>query len=564
MRTMKFNKVYLLSHEEKRALTMEFNEGATVLQAGNGFGKSALLKSLYDTFGAEPHRIDQSWRNAHVISAIDFEIDGHLHTIMKFAGTYTVFDASGSKLFQTTSVTQELAPFLADLLDFRLLMTDQREQVLVPPPAYAFAPFYLDQDKSWSSAWEPFRNMYLPRTAATLVDYHSGLKPNAYYVAQAEKDRLAVGLREAEVRLRGLTEAVEQLRAVEPETAVYFNLEDYEAETANLLAESGRLLDQQVAHRTKISELVDARALWFAQIQITRAALSEFDEVFKSAAGHPIDVECPTCGEHYTNDIAARFNIAADTEALIGVLRHAQQQQAKLDSQIEEARREVGEIEVTISRVRAILATRKNDVTFGEVVAAEGRNAATRVLRERLKEVETEISSVGSRMDEIATEMRKSVDRKRSRMIKDFFFARFVSFAQQLDVRVGDDRSASISTTPHARGSEGPRGLAAYNYAFLHTAREFGSSVFCPLVIDAPNQQGQDAVHLPAIISFLVKSRPSGAQLILGVEEAVGISDSDAQIMQVGVRKNQLLSADHFEAVRQHLRPYLAQFVPPS
>jgi predicted ATPase len=36
---------------------MAFVPGVTVIQAANGFGKSALLKSLYDTFGAEPHRI---------------------------------------------------------------------------------------------------------------------------------------------------------------------------------------------------------------------------------------------------------------------------------------------------------------------------------------------------------------------------------------------------------------------------------------------------------------------------------------------------------------------------
>lgn len=561
MRTMKFNRVSLLSREEKRALTMEFDLGATVLRAGNGFGKSALLKSLYDTFGAEPHRIDQTWRNAHVLSAIDFEVDGRSHTIMKFAGTYTVFDSAGKKLLQTTSVTHELAPFFAELLDFRLLMTDQREQVLVPPPAYAFAPFYMDQDKSWSSAWEPFRNMYLPRSAATLAEYHTGLKPNAYYVAQAEKDRLAVGLRNAEVRLQGLTEAIEQLRAVEPETVIYFNLQDFEAETANLLGECARLLDQQATYRVKLSELVDTRALWSAQIQVTRAALSELDEVFKGAAGHPIDVECPTCGEHYTNDIAARFSIAADTEALISVMRHAQEQLGKLDKEMEAVRRNVSEIEVTVSRVRAVLSTRKNDLTFGEVVAAEGRNAASRVLRDRIKEVEGEIGVLSNGIKQIAAEMRRSVDRKRSRMIKEFFSSRFVSFAQELDVRIGDDRSASISTTTHARGSEGPRGLAAYSYAILHTAREFGSSVFCPLVIDAPNQQGQDATHLPAIISFLVKRRPPGSQLILGVEEAAGITDNDAQIANVGVRKNQLLDEAQFEPVRQHLRPYLDQLV---
>lgn len=540
---------------------MEFHADVTVVQAGNGFGKSALLKSLYDTFGAEPHRIDQSWRSANVVSAVDFEVGRQLHTIMKFAGTYTVFDGTGRRAFQTTSVTQELAPFLAELLDFRLLMTDQREQVLVPPPAYAFAPFYLDQDKSWSSAWEPFRNMYLPRSAATLADYHSGLKPNAYYIAQAEKDRLAVRLREAETRREGLIGAVDHLRAVEPEAAIYFDLKDFEAETANLLAESAQLLDRQAAHRVKLSELVETRALWVAQSRVTSAALGEVDEVFKNAAGHPQDVECPTCGEHYTNDIAARFNIAADAEALIKVLHHAREQQGRLDKQIEAARRDIDEIEVAVSRVRAVLSTRKNDLTFGDIVAAEGRNAATRVLRERVGEVDSEIGAVGSRIKEISGDMRKSVDRKRSRMIKDFFSARFVSFAKELDVRLGDDRSTAISTTTHARGSEGPRGLAAYNYAFLHTAGEFGSSVFCPLVIDAPNQQGQDAQHLPAIIAFLVKRRPSGAQLILGVEEAVGIKADDARIVNIGERRNQLLSAAQFETVSNHLRPYLAQVV---
>jgi hypothetical protein len=218
-------------------------------------------------------------------------------------------------------------------------------------------------------------------------------------------------------------------------------------------------------------------------------------------------------------------------------------------------------MEVAVSRVRAVLSTRKGDITFGDVVAAEGRNAATSILRERVKDVESEIGAFDTQMDVMAAEMRKSLDRKRSRSIKDFFFTRMVSFAKELDVRVGDDPAVSISTTTHARGSEGPRGLAAYDYAILHTAREFGSSVFCPLVIDAPNQQGQDDQHLPAIISFLVKRRPSGAQLILGVEQAVGITDNDARIVNVGMSKNQLLSDADFEDVSDHLRPYLAQVV---
>lgn len=558
---MRFKAVYLLSQAEKRALSLAFAPEATVLRAGNGFGKSALLKSLYETFGAEPHRVDKSWRDANVASAVDFEIDGKPGTILKFAGTYSVFDGEGRKVFQTTSVTQQLAPYIAELLDFRLLMTDQRENVLVPPPAYAFAPFYVDQDKSWTSAWEPFRGMYLPRSAATLADYHSGLKPNAYYVAQAERDRLAVGLREAETRRRGLSEAVDHLREVEPDTQVFFDLNDFQAETDSLLSESRLLQEQQTEHRAVLSELVETRALWAAQISVTRAALGEFEEVFRSATGHPIDVECPTCGEHYVNDITTRFGIAADTEALIGALHHAQSEEQQLTKKIEAARKQVGDITASIGRVQAILSTRRNDVSLGEVVAAQGRNSATRVLRDRVHEVDAAIGDINAQMEEFAGEMRRSLDRKRSSEIKDFFGAHLVDFATVLDVRVDGDRSTSISSTQHARGSEGPRGLAAYYYAFLHTVRQFGTSAFCPIVIDAPNQQGQDGEHLPAIISFLVNKRPRDAQLILGVEEAVGITDSDATIASIGENKRQLLSDDQYEAVSEHMRPYLAQLV---
>lgn len=558
---MKFKSVYLLSQQEQRGLSLKFEPGATVLRAGNGFGKSALLKSLYETFGAEPHSVDKSWRDANVISAVDFDVDGVPYTIMRFAGTYSIFDGNGEKLFQTTAVTQELAPFLAEMLDFRLLMTDQRENVLTPPPSYAFAPFYVDQDRSWSSAWEPFKGMYLPRSSAALADYHSGLKPNAYYVAQANRDRLAVGLKEVESQRRGLGDAVDHLREVESEAQVYLSLEDFQAETESLLRESQCLHEQQARKRAALSELVETKALWTAQASVTRAALGEFQDVFRSATGHTVDVECPTCGQHYVNDISTRFNIAADTEALIGALHHAQSEERRLTREIDTVKAAVDEMAVAINRVQAILNTRRNDLSLGEVIAAEGRNAATRALRHKIGEIDSTIGDIRGQMDEFTAAMKQSLDRKRSREIKDFFSAHLVDFATTLDVRVDGDRSGSISTMQHARGSEGPRGLAAYYYAFLHTVQQFGSSAFCPIVIDAPNQQGQDGEHLPAIISFLVNKRPEGSQLILGVEEPLGITDRDASIVSVGVGKRQLLNEEQFEPIAERLRPYLSKLV---
>jgi hypothetical protein len=561
VRTMKFSRVWLLSNEERRALMVTFKTGATLICGGNGFGKSALLKSLYDAFGAEPYRIDQSWRNANVITAVDFEVQGEPRTILKFAGTYTVFDSDGQRTFQTASVMQGLAPYIADLLDFRLLMADQQEQIVTPPPAYAFAPYYVDQDHSWSKAWDPFVRMYLPDSASALAAYHLGLKAKEYYVALAERNQVTFQMKEVENRVEGLRAAIGHLRQIEADTPVYFNLEDYKAETDSLLAEARRLHEEQVEHRAKLVAVEDERSLWAAQTSVTGAALRETETVFASAMGYPQDIECPTCGEHYQNDIAARFNMAADVEALIAAHHAALARLQVLDAQLERQRSDLDAVASAITRVQAILSIRRDDLSLGEIVAAEGRNAATRVLRGQITGAEQEIGSLSGRIKDLGGEMRRAQDRKRSEAIRDQFVSYLIKFGTELDVRIGDVSKGSIARMNFARGSEGPRGLAAYYYACLHTIGKFGSSTFCPIVIDAPNQQGQDIAHLPAIIKLLVEQRPLDSQLILGVEEPTGLSDSDANILMVGQRRNQLLSEADFEPVSEHLKPLLVQLI---
>ena len=401
---------------------MEFGPGATVIQAPNGFGKSALLKSLYDAFGAEPHRVDDRWKSERVVTAVEFAIDGIVRTIVKSGGMYAIFDEAGTWQFQTSSVTSELGPYLAKLLDFRLLMMDQRQNVLVPPPAYAFAPYYVDQDKSWTEPWVPFTGMYLPDGARTLADYHSGLKPNEYYVARAERDRMLRELSEVELRRRGLVNAVDYLKETAPDLTLHLTLADFEDETARLVEESQRLHEREVEHREKLAELAEVRALWSAQLAVARAALSELDEVFASSTHQPVDVECPSCGEHYSNDIAARFKIAADSDSLTAVAQQAQEEFRKTSAEIEKVRLNVSAVAEAIVRVQAVLSTTRRDISLGDVVAAEGRNAATRVLRQRIDEADTAIGQLTALIKERRAEMRRLLDKKRTQSIMDYYF----------------------------------------------------------------------------------------------------------------------------------------------
>src|ERR1700760_2964291 len=129
MQRMRFSKLSLLSQKERRALQMNFGHSNMVLLAGNGFGKSAILKSLYETLGAYPHKIDRSWSEARVTSLLEFSIDGTSYAALKLGKTYSLFDNHGAQLIRTSHVTSELGPFLARLLDFKLKLTDKRDEI---------------------------------------------------------------------------------------------------------------------------------------------------------------------------------------------------------------------------------------------------------------------------------------------------------------------------------------------------------------------------------------------------------------------------------------------------
>ena len=88
--------------------------------------------------------------------------------------------------------------------------------------------------------------------------------------------------------------------------------------------------------------------------------------------------------------------------------------------------------------------------------------------------------------------MRAAVSLHRTQEIKAYFKDRLFEFAEYLSVRVDMGRAPSMVSMPFGRGSERSRGIIALYYAFLHTARRYSSCAFCPIVIDAPNQQRRD------------------------------------------------------------------------
>lgn len=158
MQSLELQEMLLVSHLEKRARKVIFHPRATVIRGENDTGKSSIIKSIYHAFGAEPSNIHRRWKRANVSYLVKFSVDGTNYQIYRHGRSFSLF--SENELLGTyDSVTNELAPKLARILNFKLFLLRHDGEPATPPPAYLFLPFYIDQDIGWVKNWSSFEKL---------------------------------------------------------------------------------------------------------------------------------------------------------------------------------------------------------------------------------------------------------------------------------------------------------------------------------------------------------------------------------------------------------------------
>lgn len=398
-----------------------------------------------------------------------------------------------------------------------------------------------------------------PNSAKSLSEYHSGLRPNVYYEAKAERDRLKAELTKLDAERNAVDHALRRIRESMPALPLAVNLEAFSEDTDRLVREGQALHDAQSRYRNVLSAINEEFHLWSEHVVVVETALGELDASFKDALDQAPDVECPMCGQHYSNHIADQFDLVADKDELFQALQIGRQKLKALQIQMTDQRGKLDGVAAGIEKVQQVLAIHREDVSLKDVVTAEGRLEAQRVIKERLDVLDAECGEKQRLISDAEEKMQDAESRKRKQEIRLFFSNALERFTTDLDVRLPDKTKDTLQGLHIGRGSEGPRALAAYYYAFLHTVKQHGSSAFCPIVIDAPNQQGQDKGHLEQIMKFLLTKMPDQAQVIIGAETMA--TDAQATVIDVAFKKDQVLREDAFEAAMEYVRPYLRQSI---
>jgi len=556
MPRVKFANLYLFSQAERRALKVPLDWQRLIIQGGNGFGKSAIIKSLYETLGATPQKIDDRWKRAGVWSCLEFEFDGRRYAAVKMLGLHALFDANGRLLFSGARLVKDWGPRLAEFFGFKLEMTDHDGEVVTPPPSYMFAPFYVDQDTGWSKAWNSFEDFYLKDSTRTLADYHSGIRPDAYYSSKASlaKERLALG--GLEVAVRALRDTISQVQEIDDVAGPTYDLAEFASDVDDLVAESKVLYQRQVEYRRSISDLHEEAHLLRSEMTILQKALSEMRGEFELAAGLPAEIECPTCGHGYQNELVDRFALIADEQVLREAFARANAKLTQITEREGRERAQLSTVETCLDRIRKILDVQRASMSLNDVIVAAGKTEAAKMLRASLNAKIVEADEVRTEIELQKATMDSFMDKARTAEIMRYFRANLAAYAEDLDVQIDDPSRQPITAVRSARGSEGPRELLAYYYAFLRAKIRYAGGVEFPLVIDAPNQQGQDAQHLPQMLRFIFDYPPPNSQVIVAIEEVGDDKPKGVEVKTFGEKKRQVLRDDDYDEVERIFGPY--------
>jgi hypothetical protein len=558
MKNLKLLSVCLLSQREKTARKINFSLATTVVLGENDTGKSSLIKSIYASFGADPAVTHPHWKHLGVITSVDFKVDEKQYKLLRTANVFALFDQSRAKLWSTSGVTTGLAPLLAEVMGVQLRMQSREGELVVPPPAYFFAPFYVDQDSGWQRNWSSFSNMQqFENYRASLALFHAGVRPNEYYIAQADKIEAERAKVELSKERDALERAAKRLQAGRRVLTFDLRPEVFSDRIDELTRRASVLRTRQDDVRGKLASLHSARAILIEQIDVATASLAELNEDFNFLRKSPdAEIVCPTCGTIHQNDFANKFSLIADVDTCRAFVLELRQDLDRTDREIKSEKARFTSFDSDISGIEAILNESKDDIRLRDILESESERLVDAAFDDERQEIDAVIGKRVSESEAAGVIMTRYTDRKRENAIKAFFAEKLQSFSTQLQVpTLPASFFKSLYANPPETGSDQPRALLAYYYAFAHTVKEYTSAVVGPLVIDSPVQQDQDPDNAKRIIQFALDNVPTGMQLILG---SVGLHNASYDGARIELSdKRRLLRNEEYEAVHRELEPLL-------
>ncbi|MGI3902219.1 MAG: hypothetical protein ACRYGP_15200 [Janthinobacterium lividum] len=389
MRNLRLLRLSLLSKKERKGRTELFDSGSNIVIGENDTGKSCLIKSIYGAFAAPALKINPRWVDANAIARVDFLIDREEYTIVQHGKFVALFDAETRLIWCHTAVVGQIGPRIAELLDFGIQLATKQQQVVVPPPAFCFMPFYVDQDNGWQTSLASFSGLQMiPAYKKDIVEFHTGIRPKEYYAAKIRRDGIVKSQENLVAEQRALMRAARRLQGHRRPVGLDFRPEVFEDRISDLTKEVTQLEENHSQIRRDISGLQSRKSVLIEEVAIARSALSDLEADYRYATKLEGEVICPTCGTQHDNDFAAKFGLLADSEMCRTIISDSTAELERVSVQIKTAVSRLNEFRYQIDNIHGLLEETRGDIKLRDMLEDESE----RILDKTIKSEHQELS----------------------------------------------------------------------------------------------------------------------------------------------------------------------------
>lgn len=564
MQSLKFSRLLVISNSEKSANQFEFSQTLNLITAtDNSVGKSTLLKLIFWTFGCEPE-FDTTWKSKDCTSLVEFSVSDKLYKVKRYKNQITLLEPnSNAKLYE--KITGEYSEKIAEILQFKALLPNQKTNELeTPPPAYYFIPFYIDQKRSWSAAWNNFENLGQYRNwKETIIKYHIGLLTPEHFEIEVEKSDKKFSQNIVKKEIDKIETAIEIVSNYIPEPlTTVTSVNELETLTESIKNDLLKLQEEQ-------EDLLENLALNNAELthlshqkEITEKIILELDSDYRFTIENIPDdeVECPLCGTVHENSIINRASILVDKSQAETQLFEIKKALDKTENKVSQSNLKLISVKSKIEDINSkyvIEDRNEKKVNFNQIIESIAGNSIKENVEKSKIEKVNQVHDIENEIKSLKKEQKGLITKEIIEDRNDTFISLFTDYLRELAY---DSINLSEINSPlnynkvirEGGAAEGTRGILAYYLSVYKMVEKYQNEILAPLVIDTPNQQEQSGTNYEKIVKLLLNKFCNG-QVFIGAMENEYLKPFKLKSKVIKLDSNRILVKTEYEKIKKDI-----------
>lgn len=547
-------KIIIVNRTEKSSLEVPLTKGLNIILGANKTGKSSIIKTIFYSLGCEL-KFDSDWENMNKRAIICFSVDDSYYLVERENNEFVLYSCAANlekiKFIGTFTYTEFSAKFL-ELFDIHVTWTTKNGEDKPVAPPYLFSFNYIDQDKGWSSIAKSFERLsYISNWEKQIIKYVVGYQNEEYFKLRRDLDQYRIHIKQIELKIKTLDEFVTNIIARENNGELVPNesgeiLKNDLEKCKNILEELSALERVQIEINESITELQNEEYEKKLLINALSKYSSDLEADHAFASGLDDRITCPFCGIIHSNDITEKSELIKDIQMATNIV-------ATSHKELEEIRKNLAHLKESESGIRGkhrtlrgALSKIQSTTNALETIKTEGKNDLIKTGLLEIEDIKDQKNKYLGLKDETQGKINEIESVTRRNKISKEINTRMRILLDRLGLsEINVKLSGFLPSLKHT-GSELPRVIYAYYISLFLFNLERNDYPFKWLVIDTPNQQGQDEINLSNIYTTLEVLLSAKGQVIIGTERLTGKENEAANVVKLTHYKK-CLNTDNYD-----------------